>query len=81
MLHELYEIIVESLAEMHTHDALDRSVCPQADRFAAAALMQPDIFVPYAQASGLDVAVLQTNSAVPTLRQPCGWPRWCGTNP
>ena len=58
VLHELYEIIVENMAEMRTHDAPDRNVCPQAERFAAAALMQPDIFLPYAQASGLDVAVL-----------------------
>ena len=58
VLHELYEIIVEHMTEMHTLDAPDRSVCPQADRFAAAVLMQPDIFLPYAQASGLDVAVL-----------------------
>ena len=58
VLHELYEIIVENMAEMHSLDAPDRWVCPQADRFAAAALMQPDIFIPYARASGLDVAVL-----------------------
>ena len=33
-------------------------ICQQAERFAAAALMQPDLFLPYAQASGLDVAAL-----------------------
>ena len=33
-------------------------MCQQAERFAAAALMQPDIFVAYAHASGLDVAAL-----------------------
>ncbi len=58
VLHELYEIIVENLSEADSSGPLDRSVCPQADRFAAAALMQPDIFIPYAQASGLDVAAL-----------------------
>ena len=68
VLHELYEIIVENMAEMHTHDAPDRSVCPQADRFAAAALMQPDIFLTYAQASGLDVAVLHDQFGWPTPR-------------
>ena len=35
----------------------DPVICQQAERFAAA-LMQADIFLPYAQASGLDVAAL-----------------------
>ncbi len=58
VLHELYEIVLENMAETDSNGPWDRSVCPQAERFAAAVLMQPDIFIPYARASGLDVAVL-----------------------
>ena len=63
VLHELYEITLERLAEIHSPGMPVRSgpdpvICRQAERFAAAALMQPDIFLPYAQASGLDVATL-----------------------
>ncbi len=63
ILHEMYEIVVENICEMQSpgmcgHNGPDPRICPQAERFAAAALMQPDIFVPYAQASGLDVATL-----------------------
>ena len=63
VLHELYEIILERLAEIHSPGMPVPSgpnpvICQQAERFAAAALMQPDIFLPYAQASGLDVTAL-----------------------
>ena len=63
VLHEMYEIVLERLAEIHSPGMPVPSgpnpvICQQAERFAAAALMQPDIFVPYAQASGLDVATL-----------------------
>ena len=63
VLHELYEITLERMAEihspgMHVPSGPNPVICQQAERFAAAALMQPDIFLPYAQASGLDVAVL-----------------------
>ena len=63
VLHELYEITLERMAEIHSPGMPVPSgpnpvICQQAERFAAAALMQPDIFLPYAQASGLDVAAL-----------------------
>ena len=63
VLHEMYEIILERMDEIHSPGMPVPSgpnpvVCQQAERFAAAALMQPDIFLPYAQASGLDVAAL-----------------------
>ena len=63
VLHELYEITLERMAEIHSPGMPAPSgpnpvICRQAERFAAAALMQPDIFLPYAQASGLDVAAL-----------------------
>ena len=63
VLHELYEITLERLAEIHSPGMPGPSgpnpvICQQAERFAAAALMQPEIFLPYAQASGLDVAAL-----------------------
>ncbi|MDE2940189.1 MAG: hypothetical protein OXR67_14935 [Chloroflexota bacterium] len=63
VLHEMYEIVLERMAEIHSPGMPVPSgpnpvICQQAERFAAAALMQPDIFLPYAQASGLDVAAL-----------------------
>ena len=63
VLHEMYEITLERMAEIHSPGMPVPSgpnpvICQQAERFAAAALMQPDIFLSYAQASGLDVAAL-----------------------
>ena len=63
VLHEMYEITLERMDEIHSPgmpvpDGPNPVICQQAERFAAAALMQPDIFLPYAQASGLDVATL-----------------------
>ena len=63
VLHELYEITLERMDEIHSPGMPVPSgpnpvICQQAERFAAAALMQSDIFLPYAQASGLDVAAL-----------------------
>ena len=63
VLHEMYEIVLEHMAEIHSPGMPGPSgpnpiICQQAERFAAAALMQPDIFLPYAQASGLDVKTL-----------------------
>ncbi len=63
VLHEMYEITLERMDEIHSPGMPVPSgpnpvICRQAERFAAAALMQPDIFLPYAQASGLDVATL-----------------------
>ena len=58
VLHEAYEIIHETMCDLHCGAPPERTVCREADRFAAAVLMQPDIFLSYAQASGLDVAAL-----------------------
>ena len=63
VLHEMYEITLERMAEilspgMPVPSGPNPVICQQAERFAAATLMQPDIFLPYAQASGLDVATL-----------------------
>ena len=52
VLHEAYEIIHETLCALHSDDPPERSVCREADRFAAAVLMPPDTFTAYAQASG-----------------------------
>lgn len=59
ILHETYEIICETLCEQVTGSPLRRRVCRQADRFAAAVLMQPGTFSLMAKASGLDVLALQ----------------------
>ena len=63
VLHEMYEITLEHMAEIHSPGIAVPSgpnpvICQQAERFAAAALLQPDIFLPYSFASGLDVAAL-----------------------
>ena len=59
VLHETYEIICETLCEQATGSPLKKRVCREADRFAAAVLMQPDTFSLMAQTSGLDVLALQ----------------------
>ena len=59
VLHEAYEIIHETLCALHSDDPPERSVCREADRFAAAVLMPPETFTAYALASGLDVVALQ----------------------
>ena len=59
VLHETYEIINETLWDMHSDDTPDREVCREADRFAAAVLMQPESFSLFAEASGFDVLALQ----------------------
>ena len=60
VLHETYEIIRERLSDLHPRIGLprDRELCRQADRFAAATLMQPGVFSPLAEAAGLDVVAL-----------------------
>ncbi len=59
VLHETYEIIHETLWDMNSGDAPDRTVCREAERFAAAVLMQPRAFEPLALEWGLDVPALQ----------------------
>ena len=59
VVHETYEIIHETLWDMNSGDAPDRKVCREADRFAAAVLMQPRAFEPLALEYGLDVLALQ----------------------
>ncbi len=58
-LHEAFEIIHETLSDALNPGAPRRMVCPEADRFAAAVLMQPKPFAADAEASGLDVVALQ----------------------
>ena len=59
VLHEGYEICHETLWRRCHGQASGLRVCAQADRFAAAALMPPETFAAYAQASGLDVVALK----------------------
>ena len=47
VLHEAYEIIHETLCALHSDDPPERSVCREADRFAAAVLMPPETFAAY----------------------------------
>ncbi len=59
VIHETYEIIYETLCDMDSGSPPDRKVCRQAERFAAAVLMQPRAFEPLAVEWGLDVLRLQ----------------------
>ena len=59
VLHETYEIICETLGDLYPASPLSGDVCREADRFAAAVLMQPAVFAAYAEATGLDVIALQ----------------------
>ncbi len=59
VIHETYEIIYETLCDMESGSPPDRRVCRQAERFAAAVLMQPRAFEPLALEWGLDVLKLQ----------------------
>ena len=60
VLHETYEIILDALISLRGIPASPRrSVCREADRFAAAVLMQPEPFAAYAVATGFDVVPLQ----------------------
>ena len=47
VLHETYEIIYETLCDLESGAPPDRRVCPEADRFAAAVLMQPETFADF----------------------------------
>ena len=58
LLHEAYEIVLETLGKRGREQPSKRKVCLDADRYAAAALMPADIFDAYARASGLDVVAL-----------------------
>ncbi len=59
VLHEAYEIIHETLCDLHSGSPPARKVCREADRFAAAGLMQPEAFASLAERSGFDVLALQ----------------------
>ena len=59
VVHETYEIIHETLCDMDSGSPPERNVCREADRFAAAVLMQPEDFASLAAESGLDVLALQ----------------------
>lgn len=61
VLHEFYEIVRERLKDLHpaVWKPQGRGMCREADRFAAAVLMQPEVFSAFAERSGLDVVALQ----------------------
>jgi len=58
LAHEIYEIILEHMGVKDSGGPPDPLVCLQAERFAVSVLMQPGVFAPCAQASGLDVVAL-----------------------
>ena len=61
VFHETYEIIRERLTDLHPEIQRPQGppLCRQADRFAAAALIQPGFFALFAETTGLDVVALQ----------------------
>ena len=59
VLHETYEIIHETLCDLHADTPPPRTVCVEANRFAAAVMLQPETFALFARASGFDVLALQ----------------------
>ena len=59
VLHEAYEIKHETMSEMHSGSVSPRRICAEADRFAAAVLMQPAGFLARARELGLDLVALQ----------------------
>ena len=59
VLHETAEIVHEQVWDRRHGIKPPGEICPEADRFAAAVMMPPDVFAAYAQASGLDVLALQ----------------------
>ena len=59
LLHETYEIIHETLADMFGSCPTSTALCADADKFAAATMMSADLFHAVARASGLDVVELQ----------------------
>ena len=58
LAHEIYDIILEHMGVKDSGGPPDPLVCLQAERFAVSVLMQPGVFAPCAQASGLDVVAL-----------------------
>ena len=61
VFHEAYEIVRERLNDLYPWVGRPESkaMCRQADRFAAAALIQPGLFSLFAETTGLDVIALQ----------------------
>lgn len=61
VLHEAYEILQEKFQALCSSYTLPQrqSLCRRADRFAAAVLMQPEVFALFAQVTGVDVVALQ----------------------
>ena len=59
VLHEAYEIKHETMSEMHSGSRSPKRICGEADRFAAAVLMQPAGFRSRARELGLDLVALQ----------------------
>ncbi len=58
LAHEIYEIILEHMGVKDSGGPPDPLVCLRAERFAVSVLMQPGVFAPCAQASGLVVVAL-----------------------
>ena len=81
VLHEAYEIKHETMSEMHSGSQSPRNVCREADRFAAAVLMQPAGFLARAWSWAWTWLPCNGSTATPTPPWPCAWPRWCGDRP
>ena len=60
VLHETYEIIHKMLSDQEMEPSPSKKLCWDADLFAASVLMQPRVFAPFADASGLDIIALRS---------------------
>ncbi len=60
VLHEAFEIVYETLLDMQDRppEPPTKATCRRADRFAAAVLMQPEVFAARAKGCGFDVIAL-----------------------
>ena len=59
VLHETYEIIQELLFPRRPNGDMARLICRDADKFAAAVLMQGRCFADFAEVTGLDIVEMQ----------------------
>ncbi len=76
VLHETYEIIHETLCDLHAASPPPRTVCVEANRFAAAALLQPDAFAPCSPRQPATMCwPSRSSTAAPTPRRRCASPR------
>ena len=74
VLHETYEIIHETLCDLHAGTPPPRTVCIEANRFAAACCNRRPSPCSHGR-PGSTQWPCRSSTAAPTPRRPCAWPR------